>query len=147
MKLLKNFYFPATSFLISNREWLLKFRKIEIHFNVLFSGSIKKDTMVSTIRHKKKNCERFLYRSSFVGLPGLEPGKTGPESVVLPLHHSPIFFQSFIRTTRSDFDDAKIRTFSIPTNFFEVFFIKKHIFPIEMWLHRLTAGKKGGVST
>ena len=24
-----------------------------------------------------------------VGLPGLEPGKTGPESVVLPLHHSP----------------------------------------------------------
>ena len=26
-----------------------------------------------------------------VGLPGFEPGKTGPESVVLPLHHSPIF--------------------------------------------------------
>ena len=24
-----------------------------------------------------------------VGLPGFEPGKTGPESVVLPLHHSP----------------------------------------------------------
>ena len=29
-----------------------------------------------------------------VGLPGLEPGKTGPESVVLPLHHSPIFQQN-----------------------------------------------------
>ena len=26
---------------------------------------------------------------SGVGLPGLEPRKTGPESVVLPLHHSP----------------------------------------------------------
>ena len=25
-----------------------------------------------------------------VGLPGFEPGMTGPESVVLPLHHSPI---------------------------------------------------------
>lgn len=26
-----------------------------------------------------------------VGLPGFEPGKSGPESEVLPLHHSPIF--------------------------------------------------------
>jgi hypothetical protein len=26
-----------------------------------------------------------------VGIPGFEPGKTGPESVVLPLHHIPIF--------------------------------------------------------
>ena len=25
-----------------------------------------------------------------VGLPGLEPGKAGPESAVLPLHHSPM---------------------------------------------------------
>ncbi len=25
-----------------------------------------------------------------VGIPGLEPGMTGPESVVLPLHHIPI---------------------------------------------------------
>ena len=28
----------------------------------------------------------------FVGLPGFEPGMTGPESVVLPLHHSPMIF-------------------------------------------------------
>ena len=27
-----------------------------------------------------------------VGLPGFEPGMTGPESVVLPLHHSPMIF-------------------------------------------------------
>ena len=26
-----------------------------------------------------------------VGLPGFEPGTTGPESVMLPLHHSPVF--------------------------------------------------------
>ncbi len=26
-----------------------------------------------------------------VGIPGLEPGMTGPESVVLPLHHIPLF--------------------------------------------------------
>ena len=29
-----------------------------------------------------------LYK--FVGVPGLEPGKAGPESAVLPLHHTPI---------------------------------------------------------
>ena len=28
----------------------------------------------------------------FAGLPGLEPGKAGPESAVLPLHHSPKHF-------------------------------------------------------
>ena len=27
-----------------------------------------------------------------VGIPGFEPGMTGPESVVLPLHHIPISF-------------------------------------------------------
>ena len=26
-----------------------------------------------------------------VGIPGFEPGKAGPESAVLPLHHIPIF--------------------------------------------------------
>ena len=29
----------------------------------------------------------------FVGIPGLEPGMTGPESVVLPLHHIPLTLQ------------------------------------------------------
>ena len=28
--------------------------------------------------------------TAFVGLLGFEPRKTGPESVVLPLHHNPI---------------------------------------------------------
>ena len=31
-----------------------------------------------------------MSRVSEVGIPGLEPGMTGPESVVLPLHHIPI---------------------------------------------------------
>ena len=29
-----------------------------------------------------------------VGIPGLEPGKAGPESAVLPLHHIPMFAKS-----------------------------------------------------
>ena len=36
----------------------------------------------------------------FVELPGFEPGITGPESVVLPLHHSSI-----------DFGDAKVELY------------------------------------
>ena len=31
--------------------------------------------------------------SVLVGIPGLEPGMTGPESVVLPLHHIPLLLQ------------------------------------------------------
>ena len=34
-------------------------------------------------------------RSPLVGIPGLEPGKAGPESAVLPLHHTPIFLPVF----------------------------------------------------
>ena len=37
----------------------------------------------------KKN--RWWLTSGFlVGVPGFEPGMTGPESVVLPLHHTPM---------------------------------------------------------
>ena len=41
---------------------------------------------------KKRNKKGVLITQNtfFVGLLGLEPRKTGPESVVLPLHHSPI---------------------------------------------------------
>ena len=38
--------------------------------------------------YKKKHLSNE--RCSLVGIPGLEPGMTGPESVVLPLHHIPI---------------------------------------------------------
>ena len=33
---------------------------------------------------------RVHSNSISVGVPGFEPGMTGPESVVLPLHHTPI---------------------------------------------------------
>ena len=38
-----------------------------------------------------------------VGLPGFEPRMTGPESVVLPLHHSPMFL----------FDGAKVEHYFV----------------------------------
>ena len=34
---------------------------------------------------------------SSVGVPGLEPGKAGPESAVLPLHHTPIVSETIQR--------------------------------------------------
>ena len=37
----------------------------------------------------KKTLDDFSF-SVLVGIPGLEPGKAGPESAVLPLHHIPI---------------------------------------------------------
>ena len=43
-------------------------------------------------KHKEKG---FQIGSLFllVGVPGLEPGKAGPESAVLPLHHTPIWLR------------------------------------------------------
>ena len=41
-------------------------------------------------------------RILFVGVLGLEPRMTGPESVVLPLHHTPVLL----------FADAKVVLFS-----------------------------------
>ena len=43
---------------------------------------------------------RIRGMQGFVELPGFEPGITGPESVVLPLHHSSI-----------DFGDAKVELY------------------------------------
>ena len=53
-------------------------------------------------REIKKAVNLLYSQLFFVGLPGFEPGMTGPESVVLPLHHSPI-------TGRSHFAVAKIQ--------------------------------------
>lgn len=36
-----------------------------------------------------------IWLFSLVGIPGLEPRMTGPESVVLPLHHIPISYGVF----------------------------------------------------
>ena len=47
-----------------------------------------------------------MLEAFFVGVPGFEPGKAGPESAVLPLHHSPI------NNGLDSFCGAKVETFS-----------------------------------
>ena len=64
---------------------------------------------------KKKPCQMQDFS---VGLPGLEPGKAGPESAVLPLHHSPMLKC-----------DAKIQQISLKKTFSPFFYTnisKKH---------------------
>ena len=74
-------------------------------------------------------------RLFLAGLPGLEPGKAGPESAVLPLHHSPVhcskavqsysffpvskyfgIFFALIRLKKRN-DSAKRATFNFLTTF------------------------------
>ena len=58
--------------------------------------TLKFSYMVEKQQKTTKTCDfsGFLAAISciVVGLPGFEPGKTGPESVVLPLHHSSMTF-------------------------------------------------------
>ena len=61
----------------------------------------------------KKQKKRFPNGNLFVGLPGLEPGKAGPESAVLPLHHSPMLKC-----------DAKVQLFSVKKMFWPFFCLK-----------------------
>ena len=53
-----------------------------------------------------------LSAAAIVELPGFEPRITGPESVVLPLHHSSL----------SLFDDAKVEQNFTTAKFFSIFF-------------------------
>lgn len=58
----------------------------------------------------KKNKTALLQsRFANVGVPGLEPGKAGPESAVLPLHHTPIT----LRSPSADFSCKSMRFLSI----------------------------------
>ena len=43
----------------------------------------------SCFYYKKPNNFFYCCSAFFVGIPGFEPGKAGPESAVLPLHHTP----------------------------------------------------------
>ena len=71
-----------------------------------------------------------------VGVPGLEPGKAGPESAVLPLHHIPMFgcfwFIALLRVQRYGL-------FPKPPNFFPTFFKKQRNISsfITKWLQNL----------
>ena len=59
-----------------------------------------------------------------VGLPGFEPGKTGPESVVLPLHHIPIFLSKHPFW----FWRCKDTAFYLIHKFLKLFFLIKILF-------------------
>ena len=54
--------------------------------------------MSSGFAINEKNTHLVGWMLFLVGILGLEPRMTGPESVVLPLHHIPmlLFYQSFV---------------------------------------------------
>ena len=68
----------------SARGWL---RAAPAKSRVFFSVSA--ETRRQGDKRKKRSANRSLF---LVELPGFEPGITGPESVVLPLHHSSMTF-------------------------------------------------------
>ena len=68
--------------------------------------------------NKKTSAEQRSLHFVWVGLPGFEPRMTGPESVVLPLHHSPMF----------RFASANVRLFFIIAKIFSKIFISMVIF-------------------
>ena len=76
---------PSTSaFFIDEKttEPLLKSHRI------LMDG--KEKTHPQKLPKTKKHLSKR--KMLLVGIPGFEPGMTGPESVVLPLHHIPMSF-------------------------------------------------------
>ena len=84
----------------------------------------------SNISHTKKDF--LISEEAFVsvGVPGLEPGKAGPESAVLPLHHTPICCAADSPLNRSRrcnfcFACAKVLLFFELPSIFLTFFIKK----------------------
>ena len=84
---------------------------------------------VEYITHKK---DFLISEEAFVsvGVPGLEPGKAGPESAVLPLHHTPICCAADSPLNRSRrcnfcFACAKVLLFFELPSIFLTFFIKK----------------------
>ena len=77
----------------------------------LFSTEPSIFEAITTANVQKK---RFPFGNLSVGLPGLEPGKAGPESAVLPLHHSPMLKC-----------DAKVLLFFVKKIFSPFFLLKK----------------------
>ena len=84
------------------------------------SGSNFKEVKIASKRisgypdKKEMQKKRFPFGNLSVGLPGLEPGKAGPESAVLPLHHSPMLKC-----------DAKVQLFFVKKIFSPFFCLKK----------------------
>ena len=72
----------------------------------------------------KKNSKYKMYLLFLVGILGLEPRMTGPESVVLPLHHIPILLLATCFLIAS----AKVRIIFELQTFSRFFFAKKLFF-------------------
>ena len=89
---------------------------------------------VSEFTHKKKIAKHlFCNLHVLIFLLDYQDSNLEKQDQNLLCYHYTIV-QSFIRTTRSDFDDAKILLFFISTNFFDVFF---YIFQLFLFYPRL----------
>ena len=75
----------------------------------------------------KKTLDDFSF-SVLVGIPGLEPGKAGPESAVLPLHHIPIFDSKARKTPVSCLRVQRYKLFLYPARKTGKIFLKKSCF-------------------
>ena len=65
--------------------------QVPIHRHENTTEAVICQTWYYCIMDKKENAEYHWYSAFFfVGIPGFEPGKAGPESAVLPLHHTPM---------------------------------------------------------
>lgn len=58
------------------------------------SDGVEKHRMKNEHTNNKKRLETKFQTFFIVVLPGLEPGISGPESDVLPLHHRTVFVSS-----------------------------------------------------
>ena len=74
----------------------------------------------SLLISSKRKSATLRLRSLFVGIPGLEPGKAGPESAVLPLHHIPISFATEILLDCECKGTAKILNLQIFSKLFSI---------------------------
>ena len=79
-----------------------------------------KNQILCLVEMKKRKCLVSNLRFFLVGVPGLEPGKAGPESAVLPLHHTPIHC---VATGHFRIAGAKLRLFLELPKFFPCFFL------------------------
>ncbi len=78
----------------------------------------------SMLVFNKKKSFQMLEAFLLVGVPGLEPGKAGPESAVLPLHHTPNCGCNF------RIAGAKVVFFLECTKIFGYFFALERIFVV-----------------
>ena len=76
------------------------------------------------INEKALSCWNQQLSVYLVGVPGLEPGKAGPESAVLPLHHTPILDSTFSKCA------AKVVVFSETTKKKRIFLLKTPKFSV-----------------